>query len=128
MARALPALERAHKLQKRAAQIGFDWPEVAGALEKVYEELNEVTAALDEQDQQQITEELGDLLFAVVNVVRLAKVRAEPCLRQANDKFERRFRQMEGILEADGHTNGKQTTLATMESAWEQVKQEEKQA
>jgi ATP diphosphatase len=89
---ALPALERAAKLQKRAARTGFDWPDASGARAKVEEELGELDA---EQDQGRREEELGDLLFAVVNLARKLKIEPEAALRKANAKFERRFRTIE---------------------------------
>jgi len=92
VALALPALERANKLQKRAAQTGFDWPDEAGARAKVDEELAELDA---EQEQSRREEELGDLLFAVVNLARKLKIEPEDALRAANAKFERRFRHIE---------------------------------
>jgi ATP diphosphatase len=92
VALALPALERAAKLQKRAARTGFDWPDASGARAKVEEELGELDA---EQDQGRREEELGDLLFAVVNLARKLKIEPEAALRKANAKFERRFRTIE---------------------------------
>ena len=92
VARALPALERAHKLQKRAARTGFDWPDASGARAKVAEELAELDA---ETGQAEREEELGDLLFAVVNLARKLKIEPEAALRAANAKFERRFRAIE---------------------------------
>ena len=92
VALALPALERANKLQKRAARTGFDWPDATGARAKVVEELAELDA---EQEQGQREEELGDLLFAVVNLARKLKIEPEVALRAANAKFERRFRHIE---------------------------------
>ena len=92
VALALPALERAAKLQKRAARTGFDWPDISGPKAKIAEELAELEAA---GDQTQRAEELGDLLFAVVNLARLLKIEPEEALRKANAKFERRFRRIE---------------------------------
>lgn len=91
VALALPALERAAKLQKRAARTGFDWPDASGARAKVVEELQE----LDQAPASKREEELGDLLFAVVNLARLLKIEPEEALRKANSKFERRFRAIE---------------------------------
>jgi len=91
VALALPALERAAKLQKCAARTGFDWPDASGARAKVIEELEE----LDEAPAGKREEELGDLLFAVVNLARLMKIEPEEALRKANYKFERRFRAIE---------------------------------
>jgi ATP diphosphatase len=92
VALALPALERAAKLQRRAARVGFDWPDHSGPRAKVDEELAELDA---EQDPERMTEELGDLLFAVVNLARHLKIEPEDALRKANRKFERRFRAIE---------------------------------
>ena len=94
VALALPALERANKLQKRAARTGFDWPDASGARAKVVEELAELDA---ETDQAAREEELGDLLFAVVNLARKLKIEPETALRAANAKFERRFRYIETV-------------------------------
>jgi nucleoside triphosphate diphosphatase len=92
VALALPALERAAKLQRRAARIGFDWPDSTGARAKIDEELAELDA---ESAPDRMTDELGDLLFAVVNLARHLKIEPEAALRQANAKFERRFRAIE---------------------------------
>ena len=92
VALALPALERANKLQKRAARTGFDWPDANGARAKVSEELAELDA---EEEQIRREEELGDLLFAVVNLARKLKIEPEAALRAANAKFELRFRHIE---------------------------------
>ena len=92
VAKALPALERATKLQKRAARTGFDWPDASGARAKVVEELAELDA---ETGQPEREEELGDLLFAVVNLARKLNIEPEAALRAANTKFERRFRAIE---------------------------------
>ncbi|HVF36807.1 MAG TPA: nucleoside triphosphate pyrophosphohydrolase [Sphingomicrobium sp.] len=92
IALALPALERAAKLQKRAARTGFDWPDIEGPKAKIYEELDEIAqAAADE-----VEEEVGDLLFAAVNFARHLNIDPEEALRKANRKFERRFREIEG--------------------------------
>jgi ATP diphosphatase len=91
---ALPALLRAEKLQKRAARTGFDWPDSDGAIAKIVEELDEVQGAATQAERE---EEVGDLLFAVVNLARHLKVDPEVALRAGNAKFDRRFRAMEGI-------------------------------
>ena len=93
--RALPALHRAQRVQHKAARVGFDWPDAAGALEKVREELGEVTEALRQGGGEALRAELGDLLFAVVNVARLASVDPEGALQAAVDRFSRRFASME---------------------------------
>jgi ATP diphosphatase len=92
VALSLPALERAAKLQKRAARTGFDWPDAEGPRAKILEELEEVAAARTDEDRE---EEVGDLLFAVVNLARLLKINPEEALRKANAKFETRFRVIE---------------------------------
>jgi ATP diphosphatase len=92
VALALPALERAAKLQRRAARTGFDWPDKSGPRAKIDEELAELDA---ESDHQAMLEELGDLLFAVVNLARHLNIEPEAALREANTKFERRFRSIE---------------------------------
>jgi ATP diphosphatase len=92
VALALPALERAAKLQRRAARVGFDWPDTSGARAKIDEELAELDA---ETDHHRMLDELGDLLFAVVNLARHLNIEPEAALRQATNKFEQRFRAME---------------------------------
>lgn len=122
VSRALPALVRAGKLQKRAARIGFDWPDVDGVIAKLQEELQELRDELaDPADQDRIAEECGDLLFACVNMVRHAGVDAESALRGANRKFEQRFRYIEQQLAARGKTPA-QATLAEMDALWEESK------
>ena len=91
IALALPALERAAKLQKRAARTGFDWPDIEGPKAKILEELEEIEQA----EPGQVEEEVGDLLFAVVNLARFLKIEPEEALRKANRKFEQRFRRIE---------------------------------
>lgn len=95
VALALPALMRAQKIQKRAARTGFDWPNVEGAKAKIFEELEEVEAA---SSHAELHDEIGDLLFAAVNLARFHDVDAESALKQANAKFERRFRSMETLV------------------------------
>jgi ATP diphosphatase len=101
VALALPALERAVKLQRRAARTGFDWPDSEGARAKIHEELAELEAATEPATRE---EELGDLLFAVVNLARFLKIEPEEALRKANRKFEKRFRAIEqepGFIDLD---------------------------
>ena len=114
VARALPALMRAEKLQKRAARTGFDWPSADGPRDKILEELDEVAGAPPEH----IEEEVGDLLFAAVNFARHMKVDPENALRKANDKFERRFRAMEAL-----DSRFSQLGLDEQEALWSQVKE-----
>ncbi|MFD0965553.1 nucleoside triphosphate pyrophosphohydrolase [Seminibacterium arietis] len=124
---AFPALMRAEKLQKRCAKIGFDWQNIEGVLAKVEEELAEVKHEIAQQsvNQDNITEEVGDLLFAVVNLSRHLKCSAEESLRSANNKFERRFRRIEEKLNQSNKTL-EQCSLFEMDLIWNEVKQEEK--
>ncbi len=115
VALALPALMRAHKLQKRAARTGFDWSDPSGSAAKIREEMQELEEANSEADK---IEEAGDLLFAAVNYVRAHGIGAEDALRSANAKFERRFRAMEDM------TDGRfaELSLDEQEACWQQVK------
>ncbi len=115
VALALPALMRAEKLQKRAARIGFDWPDLAGPAAKLAEEIAELA---DAKDAAHRFEEAGDLLFAAVNLVRAHGIDAEDALRHGNAKFERRFRAMEALAGGDlaGHDD------AALEALWQAVK------
>jgi MazG family protein len=124
VAAALPALSRAEKLQRRAAQVGFDWPEISGVFHKIWEELEEVTAEIEQgSDRDRLQEEIGDLLFACVNLARHAGVDAEAGLRQSNAKFVRRFQAIERKLAIEGRTL-KEADLEEMDALWEQVKLE----
>jgi MazG family protein len=126
VARSLPAMIRAEKLQKRAARVGFDWPDAGGALEMIHEECTELQQELDRQDVVRLQDELGDLLFSVVNLARLLGMDAEQTLSQANEKFERRFRAMERQLRDDGQEDLHAVTLEEWDRIWESVKQREK--
>ena len=116
----LPALMRAEKLQKRAARVGFDWPDVEGPLAKISEEAREVAEATPET----VAEEMGDLLFAAVNLARHLGVDPETALRGANEKFARRFRHIEASLRAEGTTPA-ESTLKEMDALWEAAKRAE---
>ena len=118
VALALPALLRAQKIQKRAARTGFDWPDIIGAKAKIFEELEEVEAATSQTDR---TEEIGDLLFAVVNMCRFHDVDAETALKAGTAKFERRFRFMEEI--AGERFAG--LSLDEKEALWQHAKRSE---
>ncbi|WCR43507.1 nucleoside triphosphate pyrophosphohydrolase [Stutzerimonas stutzeri] len=122
---ALPALSRAAKLQKRAAQVGFDWPEALPVVDKVREELDEVLEAMSENDPQAIAEELGDLLFVVVNLARHLKVDPENALRAANGKFERRFRFIEQALREAGRPI-ESCDLEELDGLWGEAKKAER--
>ncbi len=122
VARALPALLRAEKLQKRAARVGFDWPDVSGVLDKIQEELAEVSEELAQGvGHERLAEEVGDLLFACVNLARHAGVDAEMALAAGNRKFERRFRAMEARIAQQGATM-EALDLDELESHWQAVK------
>lgn len=122
---ALPALTRANKLGKRAAQVGFEWTDVTGALDKVAEEIGELRREITTQaDVSAIEGELGDVLFAIVNVARYLEVDPEHALRRTNAKFERRFMYIEGRLKEQGKRI-EETTLAQMDALWEEGKEKE---
>ncbi|WP_261640876.1 nucleoside triphosphate pyrophosphohydrolase [Erwinia mallotivora] len=121
--RALPALMRAHKIQKRCSNVGFDWNTLGPVLDKVYEEIDEVMHEAQQAVvcQRKLEEEIGDLLFATVNFSRHLGSKAEVALQKANDKFERRFRKVEEIISAQG-MKMQDASLEQMEAAWQQVK------
>ena len=118
---ALPGLKRAQKLQKRAATVGFDWPDAERVLEKVDEELAEVREAIDLNVADKIEDEIGDLLFVCTNLARKSKVDGEACLRRANAKFERRFRYIEDNLKAK-ERDIRDASLEEMEALWNEAK------
>jgi nucleoside triphosphate diphosphatase len=120
----LPALTRAAKLQKRAARVGFDWPELAPVFDKIAEEIAELRVEIDRHAAPRIADEIGDLLFAVVNLARRLEIDPEQALRHANRKFERRFRAVETRLAAASRPPGT-ATLDEMEAEWQRVKAEE---
>jgi MazG family protein len=122
VARALPAITRAVKLQKRAARVGFDWPDVTPVFDKVREELEEVRVEIEQGAPiARIEDEIGDLFFACTNLARLAGIDSETALRRANDKFERRFRAMEAF--ADRPLTS--LSLDEWEALWERAKSTE---
>ena len=125
VARALPALTRAVKIQKRAARVGFDWPDIAPVLEKLDEEITELRAELvAPANAARVADEIGDLLFTCANLARHADTDAEGALRAANAKFERRFKRVEALLAADGRALD-DADLDEMERLWNQAKAEE---
>ena len=122
VARSLPGLWRAEKVQKKTAKVGFDWPDIQGAMEKLREEFGELEEAVREGTN--VSEEMGDLLFAAVNVARYAKVDPEEALSGACDKFARRFRGVEEAALAQGRRL-EDMTLPEMDALWDRVKEQE---
>jgi ATP diphosphatase len=123
VALALPGLTRAVKLQKRAADVGFDWPSLVETRAKVEEELQETIEA--ENDPKAAAEEIGDLLFAVVNYARKMNIDPETALRATNEKFRRRFRSIEDALHSRGKSPA-QSDLAEMDALWNEAKKSER--
>ncbi len=121
--RHLPALHRADKIQRKAAKVGFNWPSVDGVLAKIEEELAEVRQALRDEDEQAISEEIGDLLFSVVNLSRFRRHSAEELLHNTIKKFERRFVRIESLLEAEGR-RPEDCSLEELDRLWDHVKAE----
>jgi tetrapyrrole methylase family protein/MazG family protein len=121
----LPALLKAQRIQEKVAGVGFEWADVAGAAAKLEEEIAEFRQALATGDGRRMEEEFGDFLFSVVNVARYLKVQPEDALRRTNEKFVRRFRQVEDRLRRAGGELGR-ADLAQLDSLWEEVKAEER--
>jgi len=122
---AAPALLQAQRLQEKAATVGFDWPEIEPVIDKVMEELQELKEAIKNQNQQEKEDELGDVLFALVNLGRFLNVTAEDALRKTNQKFLRRFQHIEEQYGGDPKAM-KQATLEELDQHWEQAKKNEK--
>jgi nucleoside triphosphate diphosphatase len=120
----LPALTRALELQRKASTVGFDWNDPRAVLNKIREEADEIEAALDRKDAEELADETGDLLFAVVNLARHAEADPEMALRRANAKFERRFAYIERTLAAQGRSLD-EATLDEMDELWNQAKETE---
>ena len=127
VALALPALMRAEKLQKRAARVGFDWPNLDGVVDKIMEEAQELKEASASLDADAIEDEMGDLLFAVTNLARKLGVDPEVALRRTNDKFTRRFKFVEAGAEKDGKELP-DMTLEEMDALWDAAKVQEKRS
>ena len=121
----MPALLRAVKLQKRAARVGFDWPDADHVLEKITEETRELVEANDNADPEHIHEEFGDLLFVMANLARHLDVDPEHALRDANAKFTRRFKQIETALDKEGRLL-EDSNLAEMDALWDAAKARER--
>ena len=120
--RALPAMERARKLQKRAAQVGFDWAEIAPVLEKLKEEVAEFEEALSSGDLERMSDELGDVLFATINLARHSNIEPEVALRSTNRRFETRFKWIETALSMRGKVF-KDANLDELDALWDQAKE-----
>ena len=122
----LTALTRAEKLQKKAAEVNFDWSDASGIVSKIKEEISEVETAMSDGDEDAVDEELGDLMFAVVNLIRYRKrANSEELLRRANHKFECRFKAVEKLAQEAGKPMN-ELTPDELDLLWEQVKQTEK--
>jgi len=123
--KSLPALSQAAKIQKRCAHVGFDWHNIEDVFAKVAEEVEEVNVEIQQNNPEALAEELGDLMFAVVNLCRHAKQDPEQLLRQANQKFTKRFHGVEKQVK-DSSMSFEQHSLAALEEYWQQVKRDEK--
>src|SRR5947208_9006756 len=121
--KALPALLRAQKAQSKAARVNFDWTELRDVMAKVEEELRETKEAIQSQQQEKVEDEIGDLLFAVVNLARKCKIDAESALQSATDKFVARFNRLEDKLKTRGGKLG-EVELAEMDAIWDEIKNE----
>ena len=121
--KALPALMRAEKAQKKAARVNFDWHKLSDVIAKVDEELEETKTAVASADNRMIADEIGDLLFAVVNLARKCQLEAESLLQAATDKFVARFNEMEDRLRARGGKLG-DASLEELDAIWEEIKRE----
>jgi tetrapyrrole methylase family protein / MazG family protein len=123
--RSMPALQRAHRLTRKAARVGFDWPDLPSVRAKVAEEIGELDDAAAAVDAAQIDHELGDLLFAIVNWARKLELDPEDSLRRANSRFEERFAFVERSLAARGRSPS-ESTLAEMDALWDEAKRAER--
>ena len=121
LASGLDPLLKAHRIQDRVSGVGFDWDHPRGAWDKVAEELQEVGAALDAGDQQEVEEELGDLLFAAVNLTRLAGAHPDTVLHRANEKFQARFEALEDLARTRG-ISLQNSSLEVLDGLWEELK------
>ncbi|NOX75714.1 MAG: nucleoside triphosphate pyrophosphohydrolase [Gammaproteobacteria bacterium] len=125
VATSLPAMTRAMKLQKRAARVGYQWPDVGPAFDKILEELEEVRVEIEQKNaRERVEDEMGDLLFACVNLSRMAGIDPETALRCSNRKFERRFAHMEATVDTEA-SDLTALSLAEWEGLWERAKADE---
>ncbi len=121
---ALPALPRAYKIQSRVAKVGFDWDNIEGIFDKLTEEVNELKEVVKSGQKDKIEEEVGDVLFSIVNIARFLKIDPETALRKTNRKFEERFKKLEKLASERGKSL-KEMPLSEMDTLWEQIKKEE---
>lgn len=117
----LPALLKAFRVQSKAARVGFDWPDISGVWEKINEETDELRVEIEAGEQEKVREEMGDLLFSIVNLARFLKVDPEDALRLTTDKFIKRFNYIEQELKKSGRTL-QDSTLEEMDEIWERAK------
>ena len=122
--KSLPGLLRSRRIQEKAASVGFDWKEVPPIISKVEEEFEEVRDAIKKEDQKEIEMELGDLMFAVVNLARFYNIDPEGALKKSTNKFIRRFNQVEKKIREDG-SSMEESDLETMDNIWNQIKKTE---
>ncbi len=121
---ALPALLKAYKIQSRVAKVGFDWENLEGVLSKIEEEIEELKVALKLNSKEKIEEEIGDILFSIVNLARFLKIDPETALRKTNQKFEERFKKLEELAIKQGKSL-KDMSLDEMDNLWEKIKESE---
>ena len=123
--KSLPPLEESYEVQKKMRKVGFDWSDAEGVFDKVSEELDEVRDAYDSRDMDHVEEEIGDLLFSVVNLSRFLKIRPESALKRSNSKVRKRFERLSGLMKEKGLGLSKEN-VDEMEECWECVKREER--
>jgi MazG family protein len=123
----LPAIHEAHQISSRAARVGFDWPDIEGIFDKLQEEVSElkevISSGRDESRRDRLEDEIGDMLFVMVNIARYLKIDSESALKRANRKFKTRFRYMEAEIAKQGKSL-EQTSLEEMEALWQKAKSE----
>src|SRR5262245_32426782 len=123
----LPAIHHGHQISSRGARVGFDWPDIEGIFDKLQEEVRELKAVIssdgDETQRDRLEDEIGDMLFVIVNIARYLKIDSESALKRANRKFKNRFRYMEAEIAKQGKTL-EQTSLEEMETLWQKAKSE----
>jgi len=122
----LPALLRSRRIQEKASSVGFDWKEITPVIDKVEEELKEVKESIDSNDEKQITMEIGDLIFSIVNLARFYNIDPENALKKSTDKFIDRFNKIEKTISMSGESI-ENSDLETMDKIWNQIKSDEKE-